>query len=391
MRRLSAGMKSLPLSLLVSALAASAALGQEPASPPEVFSFPEELSLVPQAVQEAAAEENAESADVPLGMTAAEEALYRAQIAWIDEDWIAARQYAETAAAAGDVTAAVMAGLIARDGRDLGEPNPQQAASWFSRAAEQEHPLALYEMGRLARREVPGVNDARDWFERAARAGHVPGMVAFALELRESPIPQERVRAREWAERAAREGFPEAMFQYAQLLDLGIGGPQDLVGARSWYERAAAERHAEAALQAGIMWAQGDGGEADDVRARELMRQSAETGFAPAQGQYGLMMYQGRGGSQDIAMASYWFEQGAQGGDSESHFLFAYTLARGEGREVDFERAYFWTRIAATDAFGAPVYDASRDQLEQGLRSVLDAATMARIDAEVAERLAPAD
>lgn len=359
------------LCLAVSGLA----FAQDPPAAEPAFEFPEELSLVPEDVQRAAeGAVSAEDAAIPMGMSAAEEALYRAQIAWIDEDWIAARQYAETAAAGGDVTAAVMSGLIARDGRATGEPDYVLAAGWFSRAAEQDHPLALYEMGRLARREVPGVTEARSWFERAARAGHVPGMVAYALELRGSPIPQERVRSREWAERAAQQGFAEAMYQFAQLLDLGIGGDQDLAGARTWYESAAAERHAEAALQAGVMWVEGVGGPADAERGWQFVRQAAESGYAPAQGQYGLLMLQGRGGEADPDMARYWFEQGAMGGDGESRFLLAYTLAREavDARDVSLlGQAYRWSLLAHEDFTGQPVDEARRAGLQGAIEGDL--------------------
>lgn len=351
------------------------AFAQDAPESEPAFVFPEELSLVPEDVQRAAEDAvSADEASVPMGMTAAEEALYRAQIAWIDEDWVSARQYAETAAAGGDVTAAVMSGLIARDGRATGEPDYALAASWFSRAAEQDHPLALYEMGRLARREVPGVTDPRSWFERAARVGHVPGMVAYALELRESPIPQERVRSREWAERAAQQGFAEAMYQFAQLLDLGIGGDQDLPGARTWYESAAAERHAEAALQAGVMWVEGVGGPADAERGWEYIRQAAESGYAPAQGQFGLLMLQGRGGEADPETARYWFEQGAMGGDGESRFLLAYVLAREavDNRDVNLlGQAYRWSLLAHEDFTGQPVDETRRAGLQSAIEGDL--------------------
>ncbi|MBO6846754.1 MAG: sel1 repeat family protein [Maricaulis sp.] len=385
-------MTNLPVSLMtpVSAIAglllSGLACAQDPAASEPDFVFPEELSLVPEDVQRAAEEVEADEASIPLGMTPLEEALYRAQIAWIDEDWVLAQQYAETAASGGEITGAVMAGLIARDGRADGVPDLSRAASWFSRAAELEHPLALYEMGRLARQDVPGVDNPRSWFERAARAGHVPGMVAYALELRESPIPQERARAREWAERAAQQGFAEAMFQFGQLLDLGIGGEADLVSARSWYERAAQERHPEAALQAGIMWAEGIGGPRDDTRAWQFIREAAEMGYAPAQGQYGLLMLQGRGGERDAEMARFWFEQGAMGGDGESRFLLAVTLARQAVDAQDEDmlgQAYRWALLAHEDFIGHPVDEVRRSGLQAALETDLPPVLRERIRSEV--------
>lgn len=362
------------------------------AEPPEaveepIFSFPEELQLVPLEVQEAASEaEDAETADIPTGLSALEEALYRAQLAWMNEEWVTALSYAQTAAAGGDPLAAVMAGLILRDGRDGSDPDIDRAIVWFQRAAEAEQPVALFELGQIAtdpaRRAELG--SSRRWYERASRAGHLRAMLALGNDLKNSGIPQEAETAREWFERASRGGSAEGMYQFAQMLDQGEGGHQDQILARQWYEMAAEERHAEAALQAAIMWAEGDGGPASDEEARRLMRISAESGYAPAQGQYGLMIYQGRGGEADAAMAGYWFEQGARGGDAESQFLLAFVLAQGDGRAQDLDRAYYWALRAVRDLEGEIVVNPMRDQLIEALERSLPATDIDRIQAEAA-------
>lgn len=337
--------------------------------------FPRELLRLPEDVQQAAQSGlDADTAEAPAEMTAGQQAWYRAQIAYLSRDWVLARRYAETAAVAGETDAALLAGLLARDGV-AGGTDIAAAVRWFSRAAQRDHPFALYQLGLLAGLEddTLGLGSPRVWFERAARAGHVGGMVAYAIELRASPIPQDAVEARRWAERAALQGSAEGMFQLAQLLDAA--------GALIWYERAAAAELAEAAFQAGMMRAAGEGGPADEAGARDWLRRAAESDYAPAQGQYGLMLYQGRGGEADPELAAHWFSRGARGGDAESQFLYAYVLARGEGVPQDFEAAYRWVLEAATDFTGAPVHDADRDRLEAGLEQVLDPAVQARIRA----------
>lgn len=380
------------LALLLSAAPVSAQdqdLGETSARPEAedpAPAFPTELILLPQDVQEAAVEGlQADEADIPEGLAVADEAYYRAQIAYVGEDWVSARQYAETAAAAGHAEGAMLAGLIARDGR-VGEPDYVDAAQWFRRAAEADEAVALYQLGLLARMEDQelGLGRPRDWFERAARAGHVNAMVAFAVELRNSQIPQDGITAREWAERAANFGAAEGMYQYAQLLDAGVGGSVDKSGARHWFERAAEERSAEAAFQAGLMWADGEGGASDDAEAVRWLRMSAESGYGPAQGQYGLMLYQGRGVEQDVEAAAYWFREGGLRGDAESQFLYAYLLVRGEGVEQDYEESYRWALMASVDQFGVPVYNPDRDRLQAGLERGLPMATQQRIQSEVA-------
>lgn len=387
---------ALPLGLCLSGapvFAQTIDIGETSARPEaedEAPAFPTDLILLPEDVQRAASEGlQAEDAEVPEGLAVADEAYYRAQVAYVGEDWISARQYAETAAAAGHVEAAMLAGLIARDGR-TGEPDYPAAAQWFRRAAENDEAVALYQLGLLAQMDDDslgqglGLGRAREWFERAARAGHVNAMVAFALELRNSAIPQDAITAREWAERAANFGSVEGMYQYAQMLDAGIGGAADRPGARQWFERAGEERSAEAAFQAGMMWAAGEGGPASDTQAAGWLRRAAESGYGPAQGQYGLMLYQGRGVEQDFESAAHWFREGGLRGDTESQFLYAYVLLRGEGVEQSYEESYRWTLIAAQDRFGAPVYNPDRDRLQVGLEQGLTMDVQQRIQAEVA-------
>ncbi len=353
---------------------------------PDIFAptFPQELILLPEEVQSAAQDGMAaQSAELPTGLGGADAAWYRAQVAYVGEDWASARNYAETAAAGGVVDAALLAGIMARNGEG-GPVDLSTAARWFSRAADRDDPVALYNLGLLASLGDDSLELGRPepWYERAARAGHIPAMVAHAIALRNSPVPQDAIRAREWAGRAAQQGSAEGMFQLAQLLDAGLGGERDAGGARVWYERAANQNLAEAAFQIGMMWADGEGGAQDDTAARDWLRIAAESGFAPAQGQYGLMLYQGRGGETDTELAAHWFSRGARGGDAESQFLYAFALARGEGVPQDFELAYRWALLASVDDLGAPVHDRDRDRLEAGLERALPPDVRQRVRAE---------
>ncbi|MHA6287612.1 tetratricopeptide repeat protein [Maricaulis sp. CAU 1757] len=374
--------------LVATAPGLSQVLPEDAVSEPDSLAFPTELVRLPDSVQQAAGDglDPAEAA-VPTGMSASEEAWYRAQIAYLGENWDVALGYAETAAAAGEIDAALLAGLLASDAR-RGRYDLAAAVRWFRRAAEQDQPVALYQLGLLARLDDDNLELGlpRRWFERAARAGHVGGMLAFAGELKASPVPQDHIAARSWAERAAQRGSAEGMFLTAQMLDAGQGGERDAAGARLWYERAGRANLAEAAFQAGMMWAGGEGGEADDDVARTWLRQAAESGYGPAQGQLGLMIYQGRGGAADPVEAAHWFGQGARGGDPESQFLRAFVLARGEGVEQDLETAYFWTLAAAQDIDGEPRLDPDRDQLQAALERALTPEQRAA----VRERLAAA-
>lgn len=363
-----------------------------PAEEPLVF--PGELILLPADVQDAAQAE-AQQARVPEGgggdvvpsdANPVEDAYTRAQLAHAAGDWETARIYAETAGSAGHDDAAVMAGLLALDGwTDAAEPEAQ-AVRWFQRAAEDQHPLALYHLGLIARDSDTdhGLGSARSWFRQSAEAGHVGGMIAYADVLESSGVPQDIAQSRVWTERAAQLGSQEAMYQLARLHDLGRGGEQDLVSARHWYEQAGGLGHPESAFEAGMMWALGQGGESDDVNARRWLRLSAETGYAPAQGQLGLMLYQGRGGPENIDEAVHWVRLGSLAGDPEAQFIYAYALARGDTGERDIEAAYGWVLRAATDAEGLPLENPVRDRFQAALEGDLPLATQIQIQEAVA-------
>ena len=101
----------------------------------------------------------------------------------------------------------------------LGGPkDPIEALLWYQRAAQQGHPKALYNAGRL----------------------HAQGI----------GVPRNYARARAYFERAAKHGIPQAQFNLAALYERGLGVERDEVEAFRWYSLALAggETHAGKAL-----------------------------------------------------------------------------------------------------------------------------------------------
>ena len=345
------------------------------------------LELIDEAVQDEALEAVEDEGDAleitPVVIAPGNfDALFgEAQFAYATEDYEVAMLHAETAAAGGHVQAATLAGLIHVEGH-LERSSTSAALIWFRRAAEHDEPVALYQIGLMAQAGREGLNPATagGYFLRAARSGHVPSMLAYALALKASDVPQNAPDAMDWAERAAGDGNVEAMYQRALMGADWQHGPNDLADARSWFERAGRADHAEAALQAGLMAATGEGGEVDAENALRFVRRSAETGYPPAQGQFGLMLYQGWNGAEpNLSQAAQWYLQGAEGGDAESEFLYAYVLARGEGVPQDLEAAYRWVIRAQTDFDGSAVDNPERDQLQAGLENILPGDVTARL------------
>lgn len=368
------------------------ALAQDDAPEPAPQAEPPALELVDEATQ-AEALESAEDADTPppvdvappVQTSGAMDALFgEAQYAYATGEFATALLRAETAAAGGHAEAATLAGIIHAEVRVI-HASDESALTWFRRAAASEEPVALYHLGRLAQEGRAGLRPAAagGYFQRAALGRHLPAMLAYALFLKATDIPQNAPEALDWAERAANLGDVEAMYQRALMGSDWHHGPQNLADARGWFERAAQNGHAEAALQAGLMAATGEGGPEDPVAALRWLRESAEAGYPPAQGQYGLLLYQGWNGTEpDLTAAAHWFGEGAEGGDAESQFLYAFALARGEGVLQDLEASYRWARRARTDFDGTPVDNEARDQLLSRLETVLPGDVTARVRRE---------
>ena len=325
----------------------------------------------------------------PSSETSLAEIFNLAQLSYATEEFDNAYVHARNAASGGHAQAATLAGMLNADGQ-IEDASDTRAIRWFRRAADQNEPVALYRLGRMAQTGRGGLlpNEARSYFQRSANVGNVDAMLAYALILKASPVPQDAPFALEWAERAASQGNAEAMFQLAQMYDVWERGPQNLEAAREWYLMAARSNHAEAALQAGMMAWVGEGGPEDGEQAFELVRQSAEAGFAPAMGQYGLMLRFGVGEREpDAVAAAEWIAQGAVGGDAESRFQYAVALAGGYGVPRDPVRAYYWALMAEYEIDGSRSVNVDRDRLaaalETDLANVFSQAVVLDVQSEV--------
>ncbi|HWE06861.1 MAG TPA: hypothetical protein VG274_09145 [Rhizomicrobium sp.] len=142
---------------------------------------------------------------------------------------------------AGEARAQMILGLHDLDDGKGG--NPEEAAKWLERAAEQGEPIAQYRMATMyaAGRGVKA-DDAKafHWYEAAAQAGNRKAMsnlaVAYAQGKGVGKNPQEAVR---WFSKAAELGLVDAQFDLAILYERGLGVRQSLSNAYRWYVIAA--------------------------------------------------------------------------------------------------------------------------------------------------------
>jgi uncharacterized protein len=151
------------------------------------------------------------------------------------------------------------------------EANEQEAANLFKRAAQQGHPLAMYNLSVRYRygtnsaipRDFP---QAYEWAAKAAETGFVPAMIELgtALEFGRGLVRSNPRRAIEWYQRAADAGSERAKFELGVTYlfgraERGVNAdgsnsvPRDPTLALLWLGRISANNSAAQALLAQAM------------------------------------------------------------------------------------------------------------------------------------------
>src|SRR5262245_61016262 len=115
------------------------------------------------------------------------------------------------------------------------------AVAIWRQLAEKGDPDAAFNLGQAYRlgRGVPlDLAQAQNWFERAARKGHIDAQTTLGLLLFQNG---NRVAAMRWLNSAAEAGEPRALLMVGTALYNGDGVPEDHVKAYAYVSRAAAQ------------------------------------------------------------------------------------------------------------------------------------------------------
>ena len=122
------------------------------------------------------------------------------------------------------------------------------ACGWFHRAAEQDHPEALFELSRIdesqdrANTGPPRSDADRALLRRAAALSSVRAQAELARHFATGygGFAKDTVQARAWCQRAANGGDVGAQSMLGSMLLRGEGGPVATDEGLAWLERAAA-------------------------------------------------------------------------------------------------------------------------------------------------------
>jgi TPR repeat protein len=161
----------------------------------------------------------------------------------------AALVWLKPASSAGDPVANY---LLARVGLDEDSAKPGSVLPALRVAASAGHREAQYLLGKLlaTAEGAESRREAAQWLEKAHAAGHLAAanrLGELILDAKASASLQQLTYARALFFKAAEKGNVDAMYNFAGMQHMGLGGDKDAFEALKWYSRAAEGKHERAA------------------------------------------------------------------------------------------------------------------------------------------------
>jgi localization factor PodJL len=153
------------------------------------------------------------------------------------------------AALKGDATAAYEIGVRFAEGKGV-EPNFDEAAKWYDRAAQAGVVPAIFRLGTLYEKGLSVKKDvdiARRYYVEAAERGNAKAMHNLAvLDADGGGKGANYKSAAQWFRKAADRGVADSQFNLGILYARGIGVEQNLAESFKWFSLAAAQGDADA-------------------------------------------------------------------------------------------------------------------------------------------------
>ncbi len=322
----------------------------------------------------------------------------------VPKNKIEALRLLQAAADADDPEAEVWLSLAVRTGRGGLTPDPVRAAALLERAARQDYPVAIHDLGtlylvglgvprdvaraldylhrsaalglpasfdQLGRLYWSGGEVPRDhalavtWLRKGAEAG-VPSsqaMLAEALWAGDGTAP-DHTEALRWFRAAAGQGDPAAMTRLGVILINGAGVPRDVGQGMDLLRAAAAKGDANAAENLARVYWYGGPEAKDHAQALPWLRVAAAKGSPWAENTLGVALFTGDSVGRDQAGAVAWFRRAADKNLAAAQFNLAEAYRGGLGLGRDEVQAYAWHIVAAShaDAKDQAKFEQSRDQ-----------------------------
>jgi len=167
-----------------------------------------------------------------------------------------------------------------------GEPNLEEAAKWFQRAALYHSVDGMHELAKCYL-EGTGVqqdaNKAFKWFKAGAKQRHLACMFALSIcYTKGEGVKQDDQKAWRWLQQAAEGGLAAAMFNAFIRLDDGRGVEPDQEQALQYLRKAAQADHPKAQYNLALRLKEGFHCQRDPRKAAELLSSAAQQGHSKA-------------------------------------------------------------------------------------------------------------
>lgn len=187
-------------------------------------------------------------------------------------------------------------------------------------AARRGIPVAQSELGRWYYEGIwlhpTNKQEAAKWYTKAAESHYVKGQYNLGLLLENKGDYQG---AAHWYSLAANQGYPPAQNNLAVLYSEGLGIQKNLHTAFFWYQKAAENGHAIAQYSLGLAYLKGRGVNIDNKKGVYWILQSAKQDNATAQGFLALLYTTGEGGvNVDYIEAKHWAKKALDNGNDQA-------------------------------------------------------------------------
>ena len=200
--------------------------------------------------------------------------------------------------------------------------------------------------------------EAAKWYSKAADQGFSKAQFNLAIcYLYGEGVAQDAKIAAELFKKSAEQGNVPAIFKLGWCYYDGNGIPQDYKKAFDCFMSAAQQGHSDAQLDLGYCYNHGKGVHKNNKKAFEWYEKSALLGNSIAQANLGFCYEKGEGTIQSYEKAVEWFGKAAEQGNARAMNSLGFLYERGQGVEKDYHKAFEWYQKAADKGYLVAIHN----------------------------------
>lgn len=221
-----------------------------------------------------------------------------------------------------------------------GKVNFDEAARWYTLAANQGQPIAQYLLGRLNQMghlsQYPNDEVAKQWYQKAGKQ-YAPAAIAlgFVYETVDNNYQQ----AHAAYDIASQKNNAIGQFDLGLIYEYGKGYPVNKDKAESLYLKSAEQGHVRAMVQLAGIYLHDTGKFRNEKIAAKWYKKAAKKGNRDALYQLGKMSEKGQGMSKNLEDAARHYQAAADKGNAKAILALAKLYEAGQGIPKDSEKA----------------------------------------------------